>query len=121
MLWQVADMEERLVVTKMVAKAHLKAVTSAVAEDIAAEAAMQREHGLSVLKEKSQRREEDLTTKVVRLTEEVSEQQPSSHYIVPTTKLQCRWLAACSFSPQLLCALLGFCMSGGNKACDLSI
>lgn len=60
-------MEERLVVTKMVAKAHLKAVTSAVAEDIAAEAAMQREHGLSVLKEKSQRREEDLTTKVVRL------------------------------------------------------
>ncbi|CAL8466145.1 g5681 [Coccomyxa elongata] len=69
---KVADREERLLVTKMVAKAQLKAATSAVAEEIAAEAAMQKEHDLAVLKEESQRREEDLTTKVVRLTEQVN-------------------------------------------------
>lgn len=72
MLWQEAEAEERILVTRLVAKAQLRAVARVIAEDTASEAATQREHDLDVLKQESERREEDLTAKVVRLSEQVS-------------------------------------------------
>ncbi|BDA51013.1 probable serine/threonine-protein kinase PknK at C-terminar half [Coccomyxa sp. Obi] len=68
-----AEVQERLVVARMVAKTQLRAVASVITEDLASEAAKQREHELKVLREESRRREEDLTAKVVRLSEQVAE------------------------------------------------
>ncbi len=81
MLWQEAEAEDRILVTRMVAKAQLRAVTSAIAEEAASEAAAQMERDLAVLKQDAKRREDDLTAKVLELSQQVSSQQPN-HFIL---------------------------------------
>ena len=77
MLWQEAEAEDRILVTRMVAKAQLRAAMSAIAEEAASEAAAQREHDLAALKKDAQSREDDLIAKVLNLSEQVSPQQPN--------------------------------------------
>ena len=77
MLWQEAEAEDRIQIIRMVAEAQLKAATSAIAEEAASEAAAQREHDLAVLKQDAQKHEDNLTAKVLELSQQVSSQQPN--------------------------------------------